>query len=90
MHRPQKPSQCQVVIEKLQAIPGLAGGRYVDQRQQNTGYDLQAEQHHGGAAENIPPACATRRDRMLRRLHNRLCEPQPALQPTVDFYAALL
>ena len=63
---PQKPAQGDVVIEKLEAVPGFAGRWNVDQREQNAGDDLQAKQHGGGAAENIPPACAAGGYRMLR------------------------
>ena len=66
MHRPQKPAQSDVVVKKLEAIPGFAGRRNVDQREQNAGDDLQAKQHRGCAAENIPPTRAAGGYGMLR------------------------
>ncbi len=90
MHGPQKPAQGNVVVEKLQAVPGLAGRGDVDQREQNAGDDLQAKQHGRGAAENIPPACAAGGYGMLRGFDDGLGQSEAALQPVVDADAPLL
>ena len=87
MQRAQKPAQRNIVVEELEAVPRLARGRRVNQRKQNAGHDLQHEQHRGGAAKDIPPACAAGRNGMRRRVHGRLAEAEAMLEPVVHSHA---
>src|SRR5271170_7436543 len=45
MQSPNEPAERNGVVENLQAVPGFSGGRHVDERQQNSGNDLQNEDH---------------------------------------------
>ena len=72
------------MIESLQAIPGFAGGRHVDQREQDAGNDLQHEDDERGAAENVEPARGFARHSMLQRLADWRRKLQPRVEPLAD------
>ena len=57
MQGSNEPPERDVVIENLQAVPGLSRGGHVDQRKQNSGDDLKQENGERGAAEDVKPAC---------------------------------
>ena len=56
VQRPQEPAERLLVVQVEQALVRLVGGRHVDQRQADAGDDLDHEQRHRGAAEDVPPA----------------------------------
>ena len=58
MQGANEPAQRDVVIQRLKAVPRLPRRRHVDQRQQNSGDQLQEEDRQRSAAEHIQPACA--------------------------------
>jgi hypothetical protein len=84
MDRAQQPAKRDVVVQELQALPGVRGGRRIDQRQQNSRHDLQPEQDGRAAAEDVPPARRVGRNRVLGRLDRRLPQSQAEFQPVVD------
>ncbi len=86
----QEPAERDVVVEELEARPGLARGRRVDEREQDAGDDLQHEEHGGGGAEDVPPAGAAGRCGMGGGLGDGLLETETALKPVVDAGDALL
>ena len=59
------PAERDGMIQRLQAVPGFAGGRNVDEGEQDAGDDLQDEDDERGAAENVKPAGGFARHRML-------------------------
>src|SRR5215472_10215103 len=80
MYATQKPSQGDVRVEILQAVPGLTGRRYVNRRQHDTGEDLQQKHRKRGAAEDVQP---TRRPpRYLMR--SRFADPTGDLQSLLE------
>src|ERR1700751_3429502 len=83
VHAAQKPAQRQLMIQYLQARPCGTGRWYVNERQQNTGDDLQQQQHKTCTAEDVPPARSLARDRMLCGLLDEALELHTALYPIV-------
>ena len=71
VHGAQKPAEPDVVVEELEAVPGVAGGGRVDEREQDAGHDLKNENDGGGAAEDVPPAGGVGRDLVLGRFDER-------------------
>ncbi len=87
VERPQEPAERLLVIEVEQAVVGLVGGRHVDERQADAGDDLQAEERHGRAAENVPPAHrpgGAARDGVLHHVQQGVAQPEPGFQPRPD------
>ena len=56
VHGAQEPAERLLVVEGLQAVPGLVGRRHVDEREADAGDDLEHEERQRGAAEDVPPA----------------------------------
>ena len=73
------------MIEVLQAVPGLGGGRYVDEREHDAGEDLEDEDRERRAAEDVPPACRPRRHLVFRHVTDRASDLQPLVEPSPDF-----
>ena len=88
--RAQEPSQRNVVVEELQTLPRIGGRGRVDQCEQDSRNDLQAEENGRAAAEDIPPTRGIDRDRMLGRLDRRFAESEAEFEPIVNFDGALL
>ena len=84
MHGTQKPTQCEVVVECLKAVPGFGGRGHINEGQENAGDYLQDEYREGGAAENVPPAGARPRHAMERRLADNPAELQASIQPFAE------
>src|SRR5580698_2543403 len=72
------------MIQRLQTVPGFSGGRNVEQREQNSGDDLQPENYECAAAENVEPARRTFRHGMVHRLAQRRGDLQPRVEPRAD------
>ena len=89
VYRAQEPSQRDVVIQILQAVPGFGGGGHIDQRQHDAGDHLQDEDGQRGAAEDVPPARRLARHRMRHRIADRAADLQPPLEPVADAASAL-
>ena len=89
VHGTQEPSECEIVVKRLKAVPGLGGRGHINDSQQNAGDDLQDEYRQGRAAENVPPAGARPRHAMERRLADGATELQASIHPfTEGFYPA--
>jgi len=58
------------VIESLQAVPSLSGGRHVNQRKKNAGDDLKEENCERGTTEDVKPARCITGNRMFGRFSN--------------------
>ena len=84
MHGAQEPSQSDIVVEILQAVPGFTRRRNINQRQHNAGEYLQDEKGERGTAEDVPPARRFSRDRMGGRVTDRTSDLQPLLEPVPD------
>ena len=74
VQRTQKPAERNLMVQNVEAVPRLARGGNVDQRQKNAGEDLQKEQRESSAAKDVPPACSVARNRMQSGLFNRAFE----------------
>ena len=83
MHRTQIPAQGDVVVEQVEAAPRLAGGRTIDQGQQNPRDNLQNEQDRGGTAEYIHPTGVVGWGGMRSGVYGRLDEAETMLKPSV-------
>ena len=77
------PAERDIVIQRLQAAPCLAGGRNVDQSQQDAGDDVQDEDRESSAAKNIEPAGGFSWNRMLGglRMVEASCKRSPSHSP---------
>ena len=84
MHGAQEPTECEVVVQGLKAVPGLTGRGHINEGQENAGDYLQDEYREGGAAENVPPAGARPRHAMERRLADNPAELQASIQPFAE------
>ena len=84
VHRAQEPAERQLMIEHVQAVPGMSAGRHIHDRQKNAGDDLKHEQCKGRAAEDIPPACGIAWYRVKHRVFDRRLQLQPELKPVID------
>src|SRR5216684_14631 len=82
--RPQKPSQELLVVEVLQAGPGLASRRYVDESEKSPGQDLQNETQKRTAAKDVEPAICTGRDFMAGGGLEQLAYMETFLKPESD------
>ena len=80
-----EPTQGNAVIEGLQAVPRLSGGRHIDQRKQYACDKLEHETGERGAAENIKPACSIPGNGMHGCFANRRSELQAQIEPVPDF-----
>src|SRR5437879_13374363 len=89
MHGAQKPPQLHVVVEKLKAAPRMAGRSLIDQREKNPRHHLQHEKHRRRAAADVPPTRGVLRNLMLGHLDDRRPQPEPLLEPVVQFNASL-
>src|SRR5262249_26061009 len=76
-----EPSQRDLVVESLQAAPGLSRRGHVDQGQENPGHNLKKEYREGCAAENIPPTRGLARHRMLHHLPDWPPELKALIEP---------
>src|SRR5580658_5298214 len=86
MQSSNEPTQSNIVIQNLEAVPGLSGGRDVDQRQQNPCNDLQNEDRQRGAAEDIKPACRFPRDLVFGNVTDGCAKLQPQIEPRAYFF----
>jgi len=68
VQRADEPSECDVMIEGLEAAPRLAGRGHIGQSQQNAGDELETKDDQRCAAEYVPPARGVARNRMFRCL----------------------
>ena len=53
VQRAEEPAERDLVVQGLQAAPGLVRRRHVDERQADAGHELQAEDDQRGAAEDV-------------------------------------
>src|SRR5580698_2020080 len=74
------------MIENLKAVPGLARGRHIEQRQQNSSDDLKQKHHERGAAEDVSPARALARDTVLERVADGFRKLQTRLEPGAKLF----
>ncbi len=84
MQRAEKPTERLVFIQVNETCIRLACRGNVDKRQPDAGQDLNHEQRHGSAAENIPPAhraSSPARYGMHKHRGNRLAETQSRFKP---------
>ena len=82
--RADEPAERDVVVEGLQAAPGFRGRGHINQRQQNSGHELQQEDGQRGAAEHVPPARRIPRHGMFGRFANRRRKLQATVEPFAD------
>src|SRR5258708_31826641 len=82
--RPQKPSQELLIVEVLEAGPGLASRRYVDESEKSSGKDLQNETQKCTAAKDVEPAIGAGRDFMAGGGFEQLADMQAFFQPESD------
>src|SRR5579863_1986709 len=80
-----EPTQRNTVIENLQAVPGLSGGRHINESQENPGDNLKHEAGQRSAAENVKPTCSLARHAMLCGFANLRAKLKPLIKPPPDF-----
>src|SRR5262249_20673973 len=81
---PDEPPEGHLVVEGLEAAPGLAGGGDVDEREQDPGHELKRERDEGGAAEHVPPARGVARHRVLGRFADGRRQLRAGVEPLAD------
>ncbi len=81
MHGADEPSERDVVVQGLQTAPRLAARGHVNQREKNSGNDLQQENGERGAAEYIPPACRVSGNGMFDGFSDRRRQLQAVVEP---------
>src|SRR2546426_12769301 len=69
-----EPAERNLMIENLQAVPGLARCGYVHGGKKNPGDNLENGHCQCRTAKNVEPACGLPRDRMLLRLSDWAAE----------------
>ncbi len=84
MQGSNEPSQRDLVIQSLQAVPGFSRRGHIDQSQENAGYDLKDENRQRRAAEDIPPARGLARHRMLHHLPDWPPKLKALIKPCTD------
>jgi hypothetical protein len=84
VERADVPAERDTVIQRLQAVPCLSGGRHVDQSEQDASDDLQDEDRESSAAKNIEPAGGLARNNMLGGLTDGGGELQALVEPFAD------
>jgi len=85
VHGAQEPAERDAMIEVLQAVPGLGGGRNVDDREHDAGEDLEHEDRERRAAEDVPPACRPGGHLVFRHITDRASDLEPLVEPVPDF-----
>ena len=83
--RADEPAERHLMIQSLQAAPCLAGRGHVNQRQQNSGDQLQNEDGERGAAKHVEPARRVARHGMFGGFANRRRELQAMVEPFANF-----
>ena len=81
VHRADEPAEGNVVIQDLQAAPGLARGRHVHEGEQDAGDDLEDEDGERGAAEDVEPARRLAGHRVRHRRPDRRAELEALIEP---------
>src|SRR5437588_1015638 len=84
MQGANKPSERDAVIERLQTVPGLPGGRHINQRKKNAGDHLKHENGERGTAEDIKPTRGITRNGMLDRFANCRAHLETLVEPRAD------
>ena len=84
MHGADEPAKRDLMIQSLQAAPCFAGRGHINQRQQNSGDNLQKKDGERGAAKDVEPARRVSRHGMFSGLANRRCELQAMVEPFAD------
>ena len=84
MQGSNEPSERDAVIESLQAVPSLSGGRHVNQRKKNAGDDLKEENGERGATEDIKPTRGIAGHRVLDRFANCRAKLEAMVEPGAD------
>src|SRR5882724_8290436 len=72
------------MIQGLQAAPGFAARGHINERQQDSGHQLQEKDCERGAAEDVEPTCSVSRHGMLSSLANGCRELQTVVKPFAD------
>ena len=84
VQRTQEPTERLLIIQVDQALISLVGRRHVHERQTDSGQDLDQEQSHGRAAEDVPPAHrpgGAAGNRMHQHRSHGRTQAQPGFEP---------
>jgi len=73
------------VIESLQAVPSLSGGRHVNERKKNAGDNLKEENGERGTTEDVKPARCITGNRMFGRFSNGRAKLEAMIEPGADY-----
>src|SRR5882672_8620182 len=84
MKTSNEPAEHNFVIQSLKAIPGLPGGGHVNQRQQDSGDNLEYKNNERGAAKHVEPAGGFARDGMLRSFAKGGTHLQASIEPIAN------
>src|SRR5215470_3973937 len=72
------------MVQSLQAAPGFRARGHIDQREQNSSYNLQHEDSQGRAAKHVPPTGGISRHRMFGHFTDRRRKLEAAIKPGSD------
>ena len=89
VHGAEEPTELDVMVEELEAVPGVACGGGVDEREQDASHDLQEEDDRGCAAEDVPPTGGVGWDFVFGYFDEWGSEAETGFKPVVDLEAAL-
>src|SRR6266566_6726338 len=86
VERPNKPSQGDLGVQNLQASPSLAGGRDIDEGEEDSREKLESEYSESRAAEDIKPTRCFTRHGVLHRLADQRAELKPLIEPCANVF----
>ena len=83
MQGAEEPAKLDVVIEELDAAPRMTRGGCVNEREENAGDNLKAQNDGGGATEYIPPTGGAGGNFMHDCRYGRLAKTEASFEPVV-------
>jgi len=84
VQRADKPAESHIMVQILKTVPRFSRRRHVNQREENSGSQLQKEDGECGAAKHVEPACRVSRHGMFGGFPNGSRQLQAAVEPFPD------
>ena len=79
----EEPAKLDVVIEELDATPRMTCGGCVNEREENAGDNLKAQDNGGGATEYVPPTGSAGGNLVYGRRCGGLAKAKAPFEPVV-------
>jgi len=86
MQSADEPAESDVMVQGLQTAPGFSSRGNINQREQNSRYNLQHEHRQCGAAKHIPPTGGISRYPMFDHFANGRGQLQAVVKPGSNLY----